>query len=230
MATTIDEQAELEQYRDLLISAFADFSGLDETEQHVGLSGARELLRAGGPLEPARIARVVNLPTSQVEEILRRHAEMGFVYFDNEGRVVGMWAVGGMDAGHSLEVEGRAAPTWCALDTLLLPIWWDTTARVTSRDALTGARISFSVGPAGIADLEPPAAVVSAYEPDGPVTSDVRASFCQFVNFFESPESAERWAKSQQGRRFRFLRVEVAFAWSRDYIRSIFRDKGAVGA
>ena len=47
------------------------------------------------------------------------------------------------------------------------------------------------------------------------------------MNFFESAESAARWAERQEGRRFRFLRVDVAFAWARDYISSTFRHRAA---
>jgi hypothetical protein len=223
----MEDQREVSAYKEVMMSAFADFSGLDERELRVGLGGARALLDAGGPLSPARLARAVEVPLSQVNEILRRHAKMGFVYFDGQGRVAAMWAVGGIDAGHRIEVDGKAGPTWCALDTLLLPVWWQVSARVTSRDPLTGLLISFSVGPGGVADLEPAEAVVSAYEPEGQLTQDVRASFCEFVNFFESAQSAGRWAERQEGRRFRFLRIETAFAWAQDYMSSTFRARSS---
>lgn len=223
MTMTIDDQRDVSEYRDVMMSAFADFSGRDETELRVGLGGARELLRTGRPLAPAELARAVDVPLEQVQAVLRRHSELGFVFFDAEGRVAAMWAVGGMDAGHRIEVDGKTAPTWCALDTLLLPLWWQVSARVTSRDPVTSRSISFTVGPEGVANLEPASAVVSAYEPDGPLTRDVRASFCEFVNFFESTESAGRWAERQGGRRFRFLRLEIAFRWAGDYIRATFR-------
>jgi hypothetical protein len=229
MTTTNNDQRQIDDYKEVILSAFADFSGLDEKELRVGLGGARELLRSGGPLTPTQIARAVDVPIATVESILQRHAEKGFVYFDGEGRIVGMWAVGGMDAGHQLEIEGRSAPTWCALDTLLLPLWWDVAAHVTSRDPFTGTAISFAVSPDGVAGLLPAGAVVSAYEPEGQITREVRMTFCQFVNFFESADSAERWAATQTGRRFRFLPVEVAFGWAKDSVGSIFKNYPAHG-
>lgn len=222
MTTTTDDQRHVSEYTEVMLSAFAVFSDLEEEELRVGLGGARELLRRGGPVLPEQIARAVDLPTPQVEQILRRQADLGFVFFDDEDRVMAMWAVGGPESGHDFEVDGKAMPTWCALDTLLIPNWLELTARVTSRDPVTKQSISFSVSPEGVADLRPAAAVVSAYEPDGQITREVRMSFCRYVNFFESVEAGERWAAGQAGRRFRFLPIGVAFSWARDYTGSIF--------
>lgn len=224
MTTTTDEQRQIEQYKDVTMSAFADFSGLEEAELRVAFGGARELLRAGGPVHPGQIAGAVDLPPRQVEEILRRHAELGWVFFDDEDRVAAMWAIGGPESGHTFEVDGRPMPTWCALDTVLLPNWLNVTARVTSRDPVTKQPITFTVGRDGIEDLHPAGAVVSAYEPDGPITQDVRNSFCHFVNFFESAEVGLRWAERQGGRRFRFLPLDVAFLWAKDFTRSFFKN------
>ncbi|MEX1277471.1 MAG: organomercurial lyase, partial [Chloroflexota bacterium] len=199
MTTKTGTERDVAEYRHLMMSAFADFSTLDETELQVARGGGRELLRVGRPLAPAELAGALGLPIERVDEILRRHAEMGFVYFNGEDRVQAMWAVGGIDAGHRITVDGQTGPTWCALDTLLLPIWWGAEAAVTSRDPLTGRGISLTVGPDGVTDLVPANAVVSAYEPEGPVTQDVRASFCEFVNFFESAETAAEWARPLRG-------------------------------
>jgi hypothetical protein len=222
MTKTMDARRQVEAYKGVTLSAFANFSGLPEAELRVGLGGARELLRAGAPASAAQIAKAVGLPTDQVADVLWRHAEIGFAFLDEQGQVVAMWGIGGPDSGHTFQVDGPAMPIWCSIDTLLHANWLDVTAKVASRDPLTKRPISFTVSPDGVEDLSAADAVVSAYEPDGPITNEVKRSFCHYVHFFESAEAGELWAAGQGGRRFTFLPIDVAFAWARDFTRSIF--------
>jgi alkylmercury lyase len=81
--------------------------------------------------------------------------------------------------------------TWCALDTLIFPAVLGSTARIESPCHATGTPIRLTVGPAGVTDVDPPTAVVSIVTP-GDMAS-VRASFCNQVHFFASPDAAEHW-------------------------------------
>ena len=69
-----------------------------------------------------------------------------------------------------------------------------------SRDPLTKKTISLTVTPdSGISDIEPNETVISFMIPDtDEVRSDVIKSFCHYVNFFESRNSAEKWISQSE--------------------------------
>ena len=69
-----------------------------------------------------------------------------------------------------------------------------------SRDPLTKKTISLTVTPdSGISDIEPNETVISFMIPDtDEVRSDVIKSFCHYVNFFESRNSAEEWISQSE--------------------------------
>jgi alkylmercury lyase len=145
----------------------------------------------------ARLAERVDWSEEQVSEELARWPG---VYRDEAGRVIGYAGLTVVEMGaHRLHVDGRDLSTWCAYDTLFLPELLGATVRVTSRCPVTDRRISLTVGPESVGELEPPDAVVSLLVPDRPFGDDVIRSFCHFVHFFASPEAAERWTAEHEG-------------------------------
>ncbi len=117
-------------------------------------------------------------------------------------------AISPMD--HRFQAEGgKPVYAWCALDPFLIVPVIGRTARVESKDPVTNERISMTVTPNGITDLAPTSVVVSFLVPDKPFDQDVIQSFCNFIHFFASQESAERWAAGREG--ITLLSVDDAF-------------------
>lgn len=67
--------------------------------------------------------------------------------------------------------------------------------------------------PEGVKEVQPEHAVVSFLLPDGPFGADVVQSFCHFVHFFASRQSAQRWSADHPGTFL--LTVDKAFELGR---------------
>jgi alkylmercury lyase len=106
--------------------------------------------------------------------------------------------------------------TWCAWDSLFIPELLDTTAHVESPDPDTGEVVRLDVGPRGVTTVEPGTAVVSFLMPDAmefdKSATNVMATFCNFVFFFASRKSGERWVAKHPGTFLYSLDEAVALA------------------
>ena len=154
------------------------------------------LLGEGEPVSPHRLAEAVGLPEPRIREIL---GHWPGVHFDGDGSVVGFWGLALGEMPHRFEVDGRTLYTWCAWDSLFIPEILGKTARVTSADRITKEKISLVVGPDGVSEISPAATVVSFLTPDRPFDQNVIMSFCHFVHFFASPETAKKWTGKHAG-------------------------------
>ena len=165
------------------------------------------LLGEGKPVSPRRLARAINLPETRILEIL---GSWPGVYYDGEGSVIGFWGLALGEMPQRFEVDGRTLYTWCAWDSLFIPDLLGKTARVSSADPVTKEKISLVVGPDGIKAITPATTVVSFLTPDRPFDQDVIMSFCHFVHFFASPESAKKWTTEHPGT----FQLSVDDAWA----------------
>lgn len=168
---------------------------LDAEEQLLALTVYRSL--AGGePVTVAKLSREVSASEGWVAD--RLEAWPG-VFRDAEGRVIGFWGLALPEMDHVLEVDGRRLYTWCAWDPLFIAPILGALGRVTSHCPVTGRHVTLTVGPDGIADLDPPGAVLSFLAPDGEWDDRVIERFCHFVRLFASHEAAEEWTGEHPG-------------------------------
>lgn len=101
---------------------------------------------------------------------------------------------------HRFEVEGRTLHTWCAYDALFLPELIGKKARVRSKDPVTGEEITLTVHPDRVEDLSSETIVISFLDPTTTrFDENVILNFCDYVHFFTSPESAEKWISEHPG-------------------------------
>lgn len=227
--TTID--LDNEKLTESMLASFADLSALVGTdEMKVGIEGARQLATAGKPTTAANIAATLNLPEARVEEILRAFADKGFAFRDDDGTVLAMWAVTAPDTAvpempHRITLSTPGAPTvsaWCALDTLYFAYMFDKPIHVRSTCPVTKRDVSFIVNQDGtVKDVSPPSAVLSVLIPDGPITRDVRGSFCRYVNFYADEEAGKEWANKQIVT-VRLLGIAEAGSWTRQHYKKLF--------
>jgi len=180
---------------------------LDEEEQRIAVSLYR-LLAEGNPVGEAPIARAAAVPAEQVSRAL---AEWPGVFRNDAGDVVGFWGLTVIEMPpHSFYVGSAHLWTWCAWDTLFIPVVIARPARVESVCSTTGQRIVVTVGPGGVVDVSPPEAVISFLRPQERFDKDVILNFCHHVLFFSSPKAGETWIRERDGAML--LSLEQGFA------------------
>jgi alkylmercury lyase len=151
-----------------------------------------ELLTEGKPVTPAIVATRTGLDVELIERTL---AAIVGLFRDDAERVVGLGGLAIPKMDHKFQAEGgQPIYAWCALDPFLIVPVLGRSARVESRDPVTGETVTMTVTPDGIEDLSPSSAVVSLLAPDGPFDENVVLNFCNHVHNFGSLESAEKWA------------------------------------
>ncbi|MDQ6876900.1 MAG: organomercurial lyase [Candidatus Dormibacteraeota bacterium] len=196
---------------DISVEQLADAIGaatieVNDQERRIAVS-LWNLLAEGDPVTPAGLTAGSAVAETIVNDALDRWPG---IFRDEEGHVVGFWGLAIPPMSHRFQAEGgKPIHAWCALDPFLIVPVIGRTARVESKDPVTGEPISMTVTPNGISDVSPTSVVVSFLVPDKPFDQQVLQSFCNFVHFFASRESAERWAKGRNG--IALLSVDDAF-------------------
>ena len=178
-------------------------------------------LSDGKPVTAEYISRFVDeigIDTDESEQFLRAVTER-----DGDDGIIGIVGLSlNKDWAHKFEVRGNSLRTWCAWDTLFIPLLLAETAVVESESPVSGDLIRVTVSPYGVKDTSPEAAVVSVVVLDpekGEVDSveQAWAQFCHQVYFFTSREEAEQWKADRED--IEVLSVDDAFelgrhAWS----------------
>lgn len=144
-------------------------------------------LAAGEPVDVARVADRAGASTDEVRGFLHdTPAE-----FDRDGRLVG-FGLTLRPTPHRVELGGRTLYTWCAPDTLELPMLLGQPVRVESRCFATGEPVRVEVAPDGVRELEPEHAVVSMVLCEV-CMSDFRQKLCDEQHFFASSRVSAGW-------------------------------------
>jgi alkylmercury lyase len=205
---TMTNGVNLEDVARAVAAADPDF---DADGQRIFVQTVR-LLARGEPVSPAGIADAAGVPAEQAHERLR---SWPLVFWDDQDRVTGFFglAAGRLKTAHRIEANGLTVYGWCAWDTLFITEILGMETHVESADPLSGQTIRLTVTPQGVKEVRPAGVVVSLLRPDGPRGSDVVESFCHFVHFFASRESAERWLADHPGTFL--LSVDEAFELGR---------------
>ncbi len=189
---------DLERYWEALAVVLPSFA---TDEQSAAITLYRELAK-GSPVSAEQFADALGVPTSRAHELLESDSIGSLVYPDEEGRVLGFGGLAATPMSHKLDLGGRDLWTWCAWDSLFIPEILGEDAQVESRDPESGASIQLTVTPDGVRSREPETTVVSFVALDidlfNSSASNVMASFCHFVFFFESRESGERWTSNHE--------------------------------
>jgi alkylmercury lyase len=197
---------QLDEVADAIARAFPRLS---PAEQRISIATYR-CLAQGRPAGIAAIASEAQVDASQVEAAIRRW--QGRIYLDDSGAVIGYSGLTLSKTRHRLRLNGCDHPlyTWCAWDTLFIPMLLGSEAKVESECPVSGQPISLRVTRRGVDAASHPAPVVSFVTPQqGKIEQDVIRNFCHFVHFFASAANGERWAA---GHPETFL-LSLAQAW-----------------
>ncbi len=171
------------------------------------------LLTDGSPVTPGQIEQIfstIQIPFDAGNVLINRVSER-----DGEGNVVGALGLSQLKHPHQFEVKGRTFSTWCAWDTLFLPVFLNQTATIKSYCPATKEKIQLTISPEKVEQVAPPGAVLSMVVPEvtkGGCDSseEIQCSFCQLVHFFRSTEGAAEWV-SEKNRDIAILSVEDGY-------------------
>jgi alkylmercury lyase len=171
----------------------------------------RELAQ-GRPIPKGRVDQIIGdlgIAREGAYRFLRTWAER-----DADGEVFGIMGLSLNDTPHRFYVNGTRMFTWCAGDALFVPAVLGRTATVESKSPVSGERVSLTVSPQGVEEVDPPSAVVSIVivDPDQANMGSVKAiwgTFCHHMFFFASREEAEQWAAGRDD--IEILSVEEAY-------------------
>lgn len=167
-----------------------------------------QALAEGKPISPKELAEIWQMSLDQVSEVLARAAAAGSAELDSQGNLVaGVLSL--TPTAHRILIDGNELYAWCAYDAIYAPSVAGKTARIESRDPVTGADIGVAVSPEGIREVRPDTAVVTVVG----VIADMRAGpespRCSQMLFFESRESAEEWLQGRSN--VSILTIEETF-------------------
>ncbi len=187
---------------------------LEEDAQRLALELYRQLA-CGDAVPPASLGDALGVPTEEITTLLEDEQLKGWVFYDDDGSVIGFRGLAIREMPYRFEVEGRTLYTWCAIDSLFIPEMLGKPAKVQSRDPHTGTAITLTVTPDGVEAVEPAAAVMSILIGDPEVVktnpTKVMASFCHHIFFLESQETGAEWA-AQHGEGTFLVTLDEAFA------------------
>ena len=187
---------------------------MDEDTKRLAIELYRQLAR-GEPVPLESLGAALGVPIEEITALMEDEQLKGWVFYDDEGRVIGFRGLAIRKMPHRFEVDGRTLHTWCAIDSLFIPEMLGKPAKVESRDPHTGTAIKLTVTPDGVESVEPAAAVMSILIGDPEVVktnpTKVMASFCHHIFFLESPETGAEWA-AQHGEGTFLVTLDEAFA------------------
>jgi len=148
------------------------------------------LLADGAPVSREQLETAINRPVAEVTEALRQFED---IVYDEEGRVVSA-GISLQPTPYHFEVNGYLLYTWCALDTLIFPVWLGRSAQVSSACPVTGQPIHLTVTPERLEHFDPRSLVLSLFIQDGLATCcNIREAFCAYSQFFASQAAASAW-------------------------------------
>ena len=182
------------------IPALADrfvslFPQLDETTAGIARHIYR-LLAQGEPVAYEALAAATGHTPGELRKLV---GGWPGVYHEGED-ISGFWGLTpGPFSKHLLHVGERKLYTWCAWDTLFIPMILGESARVETPDPVSGEAITLTVTAKGIEGLNPRGAMMSMLQPPQDILQDVVSKLCHYIHFFATPETGERWTAQNPG-------------------------------
>jgi hypothetical protein len=140
----------------------ARLGGIVDEEARVMFRNLIPLLAEGQPVSPERIAAALKRLPEEITRTLRR---LPNVELDERGNVMGA-GLTLRPTPHRFTINGLTMFTWCALDALIFPGLLGQTVQVESQCKSAGIPVRLKITPSGVAQVEPPDAVVSLVIPD----------------------------------------------------------------
>lgn len=169
---------------------------MTEEERRLGLEIYRQLSR-GRPVSPSTLAAALAVDAHEVDELLGRPNLQCLTYTDDAKRIIGFGGLAVREMPHRFTIDGRTLYTWCAWDSLFIPVILGQAADVDSPAPVGSARVRLRVTPNGVTHVEPHGAVMSFLLPTAQTFQGdalrAMATFCHYIFFFPDREAAVAW-------------------------------------
>jgi Alkylmercury lyase len=143
------------------------------------------------------------------DQALARLADEDLIHTDADGRPLVAYPFSGIPRGHRVTIEGvGTVEAMCAIDALGIAPMLGRATTISSRDPLSGAAVQLQLHPDGNASWRPQSVVVviGSAACGGPSFRGC----CSVLNFFDSPESAERYLADRPGIDGSWVSIRVA--------------------
>lgn len=167
-----------------------------------------QALAGAKPVSPQRLAEIWEMPLEQVRTILGQAVASGRAQVNDQGNLVG-GVLSLVPTHHRITMDGKQLYAWCAYDAIYAPGVVGKTARIDSKDPVTGDTIRLTITPAGVSRVRPEDTVVSVVGAETDMRGGPESPRCSQMLFFASRESAERWLPDHPG--VSILTVEEVF-------------------
>lgn len=203
-----------------MVAAVQDyFPTLTPEEQQIAVQ-TYQLLATGAPVTRQQLASSLQLSLDTVSETLDR---WWGVQFDEQKRIIAFWGLTLQPTTHRLHMNERTLYTWCAWDTLFVPLILRITAQIASQCPVSKALIHLTVTPGQVAAVKPDSAVLSFLMPDaGAVKNNIVANFCHYVFFMSSRDAGAQWVEAHPGTFL--MSIEDAFILGQKIIAKQYAD------
>lgn len=154
-------------------------------------------LATGKPVAPEHLAAPANLPLDRTLAIAREVWE-----WDTSGECLVGAGLSRLETPYRVDIDGRTLWTYCAPDTLQLPVMLGKRVQTQSSCAATGDPIRVHATSTGVESVDPPTAVVSFPDPSfRPGLANVRQTGCNQSSFYRDTEAGSGWlAANPHGR------------------------------
>ena len=176
---------------------------------------AFDRVRAETAATPVELAAELQIPLADVEGLLAAQAAVGRIELDAAGSVLGSLGLTLSTTKHTLELDGTALHTWCALDALGIPAASAVSGRVITACGWCGCTLTVAIE-AGVAEEDDQMVL---WLPAEPCDDDMREQFCSLANLFCDAAHLERWRKDTSHPRGKALRVLAAAEVGREWWR-----------
>ncbi|MGH3031189.1 MAG: alkylmercury lyase family protein [Gaiellaceae bacterium] len=147
---------------------------------------------AGRPPEPSTLAGECAHHGVSPEHLLAALAREDLVHADQSGSIVVAYPFSGRPTPHRVRLDGHEVFAMCAIDALGVGPMLGLPVEVTSTDPVDGQEIRVSLPRYGSASWRPEQAVVVTGRA---CEGEAFQGCCQVLNFFASPENAERYLR-----------------------------------
>lgn len=169
---------------------------MTEEERRLGLEIYRQL-SLGKAVPRSTLAKTLEVTAQEVDALLEHPNLRWLTYADTDGRITDFGGLTVREMPHRFTVDGRTLYTWCAWDSLFIPVILGQTAEVESQAPGGSARVRLRVTPGGVTRVEPRSAVMSFLLPtaqtfQGDALKAI-ATLCHYIFFFAERETALAW-------------------------------------
>lgn len=193
------------------------FPQLDSSGRQQALS-LYQLLARGKPVSISQFADKIGLTEDNTKQLLDSWTG---VYYQENGDIVGFWGLSVSETAHKIIINQVSLYTWCAWDTLFIPMILKAAAHISTHCPVSHQPIELRVSADKIESVEPASSVISFIKPElQKIKDNVVQSFCQQIFFLASDTEGQAWCKDRPDAFI--LSMDEGFRLGKQIVNAVF--------